>query len=80
MQRADIVLPFIQRPEPPLKPMGKFDPFAPANGKPLAMVITSQKFIPQMGRNDVIYVNLGNSQGRQGWRLFPNLPLHRHRA
>jgi hypothetical protein len=63
VQRADIVLPFVERPEPPLKPLGKFDPFTPANGKPLAMVITSQKFIPQMGRNDVLYVNLGNSEG-----------------
>ena len=63
VQRADIVLPFVERPEPPLKPAGKVDGFTPANGKPLAMVITSQKFIPQVGRNDVVYVNLGNSQG-----------------
>jgi hypothetical protein len=62
MQRADIVLPFVERPEPPLKP-AQFDRFAPLNGKALAMVITSQKFQPQVGRNDIIYVNLGNSQG-----------------
>ena len=62
MQRADIVLPFVERPEPPLKP-AQFDRFAPLNGKALAMVITSQKFQPQVGRNDIIYVNLGSSQG-----------------
>ena len=62
MQRADIVVPFVERPEPPLKPV-QFDHFAPLNGKALAMVITSQRFQPQVGRNDIIYVNLGNSQG-----------------
>lgn len=63
LQRADVVLPFIERPEPPLKPMGKFDRFAAANGKSLAMIITSQKFVSQVGKNDFIYVNLGNMQG-----------------
>jgi hypothetical protein len=63
MQRADIVLPFVERPEPPLKPSVSPDRFAPANGKPLAMVISSQKFLPQVGKNDIIYVNLGNSGG-----------------
>jgi hypothetical protein len=63
VQRADIVLPFVQRPEPPLKPVGKLNPFEPPDGKSMAMIITSQKFIPQVGRNDFIYVNLGNAQG-----------------
>jgi hypothetical protein len=63
VQRADIVLPFTQRPEPPLKQVGNFDRFTPANGKALAMVITGPKFIAQVGRNDFVYVNLGNTQG-----------------
>ncbi len=63
LQRGDIALPFTERPAPPLKPEDKFDRFAPANGKPLAMVITGKKYQEQVGVNDIIYVNLGNGQG-----------------
>lgn len=63
VQRGDIVLPFAERPSPPLKSEEKFDRFAPPNGKPLAMVITAKAFQQQVGRNDVIYVNLGANQG-----------------
>jgi hypothetical protein len=63
LQRGDILLPFAERPAPPLKPEAGFDRFAPANGKALAMVITGKKFQQQVGNNDVIYVNLGNAQG-----------------
>lgn len=63
LQRGDIVLPFVERPMPPLKPQEKFDRFAPATGKPLAMVITGKKFQQQFGVTDIAYVNLGNSQG-----------------
>jgi hypothetical protein len=62
MQRGDILLPFTERPVPPLKP-ANFDRFAPANGKPLAMVITGKKFQQQVGNNDIIYVNWGSTQG-----------------
>jgi len=62
IQRADIVVPFVERPEPPLKP-GQVDRFAQPDGKALAMVITSQRFLPQAGKNDIVYVNLGNGQG-----------------
>jgi hypothetical protein len=63
MQRGDIVLPFIQRPEPALKPVTQFDRFAPSTGKTMAMVITGEKFQQQIGKNDIIYANLGNAQG-----------------
>jgi hypothetical protein len=63
MQRGDIVLPFTERPVPPIKPGTNFDRFTPADGKPMAMVITGKKFQEQVGGNDVIYVNLGNAQG-----------------
>lgn len=63
VQRGDLLLPFAERPAPPLKSSASFDRFAPANGKPLAMVITGKKFQQQVGNNDVIYVNLGNAQG-----------------
>jgi hypothetical protein len=63
VQRGDIVLPFAERPSPPLKSEANFDRFAPPNGKALAMVITGKKFQQQVGGNDVVYVNLGVSQG-----------------
>jgi len=63
MQRGDILLPFTERPAPPLKSEDGFDRFAPANGKPLAMIITGKYFQQQVGREDIIYVNLGNGQG-----------------
>ena len=63
VQRGDILLPFTERPAPPLKSEANFDRFAPANGKPMAMVITGKKFQQQVGNEDIIYVNLGNAQG-----------------
>ncbi len=63
VQRGDIALPFAERPSPPLKSEERFDRFAPPNGKALAMVITGKNFQQQAGRNDVVYVNLGASQG-----------------
>jgi hypothetical protein len=63
VQRGDIVVPFTELPAPQLKSGEKFDRFAPANGKSLAMVITGKKFQQQVGNGDVVYVNLGNAQG-----------------
>lgn len=63
IQRDDILLPFTERPAPPLKREVNFDRFAPPDGKPLAMVITAKMFQALVGLNDIIYVNLGNSQG-----------------
>ncbi len=63
VQRGDIALPFTERPAPQLKSENNFDRFAPANGKPLAMVITGKKYQQESGKNDVVYINLGASQG-----------------
>jgi hypothetical protein len=63
VQRGDTLLPFTERPLPPLKAADNFDRFAPPDGKPLAMVITGKKFQTQVGKNDVVYVNLGQTQG-----------------
>lgn len=63
IQRDDVVLPFAERPAPPLKSKELFDRFAPPSGKPTAMVITGKRFSIEMGTNDTIYVNLGSSQG-----------------
>src|ERR1700735_3364334 len=63
IQRGDLILPFVERPAPPLKPEDKFDKFAPPNGKALAMIITGKTFQQAVGSQDVVYVNLGNGQG-----------------
>ena len=63
MQRADIVLPFTERPQPPLKTVTEFNHFAPPDGKGMAMIIEGQRFQSQVGKNDFVYVNLGNNQG-----------------
>jgi hypothetical protein len=63
VQRGDILLPCTERPAPPLKSEADFDRFAPANGKPLAMVIIGKDFQAQVGNEDIVYVNLGSSQG-----------------
>jgi len=83
LQRGDIVLPFVARPAPPFKPAEKFDRFAPPNGKTLAMVITGKKYQQQLGRNDIIYVNLGNNQGvRVGdyFRIFHYQDAHHEKV
>lgn len=63
VQRGDIAVPFEQLPPLTLRPTGQFQRFAPPDGKSLAMVIAGQNFRNEMGNNDVVYVNLGNSQG-----------------
>jgi hypothetical protein len=63
VQRGDTLLPYAERPLPPLKSEANFDRFTPPDGKPLAMVITGKKFKTQVGTNDVVYVNLGQGQG-----------------
>jgi len=63
LQRGDIVLPFMERPAPPIRVDKNLDRFAPLTGKPLAMVITAKNFLAEAGRNDIVYVNLGNLQG-----------------
>jgi hypothetical protein len=63
LQRGDIAVPFAQRPAPPLKPEDKFDRFAPVSGKGKAMLVTGKHFQITYGTDDVVYVNLGTSQG-----------------
>jgi hypothetical protein len=63
IQRGDVVLPFMERATPEIKIENHFDRYAPANGKPMAMVITGKNFIAAMGNQDVAYVNLGAGQG-----------------
>ena len=63
VQRGDIILPFKERPSPPLKPETNFDRFAPFSGKATAMVMAGKSFQVELGTNDIFYVNLGAQQG-----------------
>jgi hypothetical protein len=63
MQRGDILQPFQERPAPPYKDPAAFDHFAPVSGKPVAMVVAGMDFTQSYGKNQAIYVNLGNKQG-----------------
>jgi hypothetical protein len=63
LQRGDILLPFVERPAPPLKTGEKFDRFAPPSGKATAMIITGKSYLSELGSNDIFYVNLGAAQG-----------------
>lgn len=63
VQRGDVVLPFAPRVQPQIKVTSHFDRFAPANGKPLAMIIAGKNFVSAMGAQSIAYVNLGAGQG-----------------
>jgi hypothetical protein len=63
MQRGDLVRPYQDRPSPPYRTGEKFDHFAPVSGKPVGMVVVGQEFSQLYGKNNIVYVNLGNAQG-----------------
>lgn len=63
MQRGDTVVPYQDRPAPPLKDPSAFDHFAPVSGKPVAMLVSGKDNTDLYGKNSTVYVNLGSSQG-----------------
>ena len=63
VQRGDVILPFKERPAPPLKSEANFDRFAPFSGKATAMVMIGKAFQVELGTNDIFFVNLGSEQG-----------------
>ncbi len=63
MQRGDILLPYQERPTPPIKDPAAFDHFAPASGKPVAMVVAGKDYGQVFGKLSAVYVNLGANQG-----------------
>jgi hypothetical protein len=65
MQRGDIILPYVERPAPQYKQHAEIvDPFAPATRK-TGMVVTTKMMGEVAGVNDILYVNLGSTQGLQ---------------
>jgi hypothetical protein len=63
MQRGDILLPYQERPAPPIKDPAAFDHFAPPTGKPVAMVVAGKDYGQVFGKLSAVYVNLGANQG-----------------
>ncbi|MFZ3215640.1 MAG: hypothetical protein WA192_06225 [Candidatus Acidiferrales bacterium] len=63
VQRGDVILPFKERPTPPLKSEANFDRFAPFSGKATAMVMIGKGFQVELGTNDIFFINLGSQQG-----------------
>jgi hypothetical protein len=63
MQRGDILVPYQDHPEPPLKDAAGFDHFAPVSGKPVAMVVAGKDYSQVFGKLSPVYVNLGSKQG-----------------
>jgi hypothetical protein len=62
MQRGDYVRPHVERMVPDLKPFDG-NRFPGASGKSQAQVVTAKNFTLITGANDVIYINMGSSQG-----------------
>jgi len=63
MQRGDILVPYQERPAPPLKGSVTFDHFAPVSGKPVAMLVAGKDYSQAYGKLSPVYVNLGTNQG-----------------
>jgi hypothetical protein len=63
IQRGDILLPYQERPTPPIKDPAAFDHYAPASGKPVAMVVAGKDYGQVFGKLSAVYVNLGANQG-----------------
>lgn len=64
IQRGDYVRAFTPAPDTPF-PEGAIDRFGTASGKTVGMVVFSKHFGQLAGTYDVVYVNLGTTQGVQ---------------
>jgi len=63
MQRGDHVRPFTERQAPALRSSKKFDRWAPPSGRATAMVVAGRDYGVVAGTGNIIYVNLGSSDG-----------------
>ncbi len=72
MQRGDVVVPYQERPAPPLKDAAAFDHFAPVSGKPVAMVVAGKDFGQSYGKLSSVYVkNKGYQYSMYGFGTAP---------
>jgi hypothetical protein len=60
---GDIAVPFSARPAPAYKTAKITDRFAPASGKPSAVVVTAKEFDQALGEGKIVYLNIGSNRG-----------------
>lgn len=63
LNAGDVLIPFEERPAPDYKPSEAFDRFAPLSGKTEGTILLGKDFGHLMGQGDVVYINLGSTQG-----------------
>lgn len=63
LNAGDVLIPFEERPTPEYKPSAAFDRFATTTARGEGTVVLGKDFGSTFGQGDVIYVNLGSSQG-----------------
>jgi hypothetical protein len=63
MLPGDIVAPFQEKPQISLRPAGRFDRFAPSNGKTSGRIILARDFDSLLGTGSKVFLNVGANQG-----------------
>ena len=62
---GDIAIPLASRPAPPYRSTPVVERFAPASGKATGLIVAAKEFQQSVGTGNVVYVNVGSSQGAQ---------------
>jgi len=70
MQRGDTVLPAVNYPIPPFKPLKDLDRFAPPSGKSTGRVVRAKNYQALEERGEVVYVNLTDAKPGEYIRFF----------
>jgi len=63
LNAGDVLIPFEERPMPEYKPSEKFNRFEQPTGRAQGRVVMGKEFNHMVALGDIIYVNLGSSQG-----------------
>jgi len=70
MQRGDTVLPAVNYPVPPFKPLKDLDRFAPPSGKSTGRVVRAKNYQALEERGEVVYLNLTDAKPGEYIRFF----------
>ena len=70
LNAGDVLIPFENRPVPEYKPSVTFDRFAPMQSRGDATLMMGKDFGSAFGQGDVVYINLGTSQGVKAGDYF----------
>jgi len=60
---GDVVMPFVEKPPISFHVPGRFDRFAPANGKLSGRIVLGKDFDAFLGTGMKLYINMGSNQG-----------------